>query len=145
MDECDLETHGVRRKNVPGDNPMWTAAVVDRMERMVLADRNHPCIVMWSLGNEAGEGGPDGGNFVAMKAAARAIDDTRPFHYEGDHNPAISDVVSRMYATAEQMAALGRHEGLRPSPAALVTDRFLTDDKLITPQMQAGRPVLLCE
>jgi beta-galactosidase/beta-glucuronidase len=80
-----------------------------------------------------------------MKDAARAIDDTRPFHYEGDHNPAISDVVSRMYATAEQMAALGRHEGLRPSPAALLTDRFLTDDKLVTPQMQAGRPVLLCE
>jgi beta-galactosidase len=135
----------VRRKNVPGDNPVWTAAVVDRMERMVLADRNHPSIIMWSLGNEAGEGGPDGGNFVAMKAAARAIDDSRPFHYEGDHNPAISDVVSRMYATAEQMAALGRHEGLRPSPAAVVTDRFLTDDKLVTPQMQAGRPVLLCE
>jgi beta-galactosidase len=145
MDECDLETHGVRRKNVPGDNPLWTAAVVDRMERMVLADRNHPSIIMWSLGNEAGEGGPDGGNFVAMKAAARAIDDSRPFHYEGDHNPAISDVVSRMYATADQMAALGRHEGLRPSPAAVVTDRFLTDDKLVTPQMQAGRPVLLCE
>ena len=41
MDECDLETHGVRRKNVPGDNPMWTKAVVDRMERMVLRDRNH--------------------------------------------------------------------------------------------------------
>ncbi|HRY09821.1 MAG TPA: glycoside hydrolase family 2 TIM barrel-domain containing protein [Candidatus Nanopelagicales bacterium] len=145
MDECDLETHGVRRKNVPGDNPVWTAAVVDRMERMVLADRNHPSIIMWSLGNEAGEGGPDGGNFVMMKAAARAIDDSRPFHYEGDHNPAISDVVSRMYATAEQMAALGRHEGLQPSPAALLTDRFLTDDKLVTPQMQTGRPVLLCE
>jgi beta-galactosidase len=61
MDECDLETHGVRRKNVPGDNPMWTAAVVDRMERMVLADRNHPSVIMWSLGNEAGEGGPAAG------------------------------------------------------------------------------------
>jgi len=145
MDECDLETHGVRRKNVPGDNPLWTAAVVDRMERMVLADRNHPSIIMWSLGNEAGTGGPDGGNFVAMKRAALAIDDTRPFHYEGDHNPAISDVVSRMYATAEQMAVLGRHEALTPSPAAAVTNRFLTDDKPLTPELLAGRPVLLCE
>lgn len=145
MDECDLETHGVRRKNVPGDNPMWTDAVVDRMERMVLADRNHPSIIMWSLGNEAGEGGPDGGNFVAMKKAARALDDTRPFHYEGDHNPAISDVVSRMYATAEQMARLGRHQELKPAPTTMLTNRFLTDDKPLTPQIMAGRPVLLCE
>ncbi|MGN1161124.1 MAG: glycoside hydrolase family 2 protein, partial [Candidatus Fimenecus sp.] len=38
MDECDVETHGVRRKGVPGDNPMWTGALVDRMERMVLRD-----------------------------------------------------------------------------------------------------------
>lgn len=145
MDECDLETHGVRRKNVPGDNPLWTAAVVDRMERMVLADRNHPSIIMWSLGNEAGEGGADGGNFVAMKSAALALDRTRPFHYEGDHNPAISDVVSRMYATAEQMARLGRHQDLKPAPATIVTNRFLTDDKPLTPQIMAGRPVLLCE
>ena len=145
MDECDLETHGVRRKNVPGNNPLWTAAVVDRMERMVLADRNHPSIIMWSLGNEAGEGGADGGNFVAMKSAALALDRTRPFHYEGDHNPAISDVVSRMYATAEQMARLGRHQDLKPAPATIVTNRFLTDDKPLTPQIMAGRPVLLCE
>jgi beta-galactosidase len=145
VDECDLETHGVRRKNVPGDNPVWTAAVVDRMQRMVLADRNHPSIVMWSLGNEAGEGGPDGGNFVAMKRAAREIDDSRPFHYEGDHNPVISDVVSRMYATAEQMATLGRRETLTPAKTALLTNRFLTDDKLLTPELLAGRPVMLCE
>ncbi len=145
MDECDLETHGVRRKNVPGDNPMWTTAVVDRMQRMVLADRNHPSIIMWSLGNEAGEGGPDGGNFVTMKRAALAIDDSRPFHYEGDHNPAISDVVSRMYATAEQMATLGRHETLRPAATTKVTNLLFTDDKLLTPELLAGRPVLLCE
>lgn len=145
MDECDLETHGVRRKNIPGDNPLWTAAVVDRMERMVIADRNHASVVMWSLGNEAGTGGRDGGNFVAMKNAALALDDTRPFHYEGDHNPLISDVVSRMYATAQQMAALGRHESLKPAAAARVTNRFLTDDKPLDAETMAGRPVLLCE
>lgn len=145
VDECDLETHGVRRKNVPGDNPLWTGAVVDRMERMVLADRNHPCVVMWSLGNEAGTGGRDGGNFVRMREAALAIDTSRPFHYEGDHNPAISDVVSRMYATAEQLAALGRHETLRPGAVSRVANRFLTDDKLLTPELLAGRPVMLCE
>ncbi len=145
MDECDLETHGVRRKNVPGDNPLWTDAVVDRMERMVLADRNHPCIVMWSLGNEAGEGGEDGGNFVRMKQAALALDDSRPFHYEGDHDPRISDVVSRMYATAEQMAVLGEHGTLTPARTSLVTNRLFTDDKPLTPELLAGRPVMLCE
>lgn len=79
MDECEVESHGVRRKGVPGDSPVWTAACVDRMERMVLRDRNHPCVFMWSLGNEAG----DGTAFTAMKQAALALDDTRQFHYEG--------------------------------------------------------------
>jgi beta-galactosidase len=145
MDEADLESHGVRRKNVPGDNPRWAAACVDRMERMVLADRNHPSIIMWSLGNEAGLGGADGGAFVRMKAAALELDDTRPFHYEGDHNPAISDVVSRMYATAEQMATLGRHEPLTFGVLTRLRNLVLTDDKNLTPDMLAGRPVMQCE
>ena len=80
MDECDMESHGVRRKGVPGDNPVWTDLVCDKMERMVLRDRNHPCVFMWSLGNEAG----DGSNFMEMKKAALALDTSRPFHYEGD-------------------------------------------------------------
>jgi len=145
MDECDLESHGVRRKNVPGDNPLWTAACVDRMERMVLADRNHPSIVMWSLGNEAGLGGQGGGAFVRMKQAALALDDTRPFHYEGDHDPAISDVVSRMYATAEQVATLGRGEALTFGLVSRLRNLVLTDDKDVTREMLAGRPVLQCE
>ena len=145
MDECDLESHGVRRKNVPGDNPLWTAACVDRMQRMVLLDRNHPSIIMWSLGNEAGLGGEGGGALVRMRRAAEALDDTRPFHYEGDHAPAISDVVSRMYATAEQMATLGRHEPLTFGPLTRLRNLMLTDDKDMTPELQAGRPVLQCE
>jgi beta-galactosidase len=145
MDECDLETHGVRRKNVPGDNPLWAAACVDRMERMVLADRNHPCIVMWSLGNEAGLGGRGGGAFVRMKQAALALDDTRPFHYEGDHDPAISDVVSRMYATAEQIDTLGRGEPLTFGLVSRLRNLVLTDDKDVTREMLVGRPVLQCE
>lgn len=93
MDECDMESHGVRRKGVPGDNPVWTNAVVDKMERMVLRDRNHACVFMWSLGNEAG----DGTNFTKMKEAALRLDKTRQFHYEGDFDFTKSDVISRMY------------------------------------------------
>jgi beta-galactosidase len=145
IDECDLETHGVRRRNVPGDNPRWTAAVVDRMERMVLADRNHPSIVLWSLGNEAGLGGPGGGNFARMRAAADALDGSRPYHYEGDHQPGVSDVVSRMYATAEQMAMLSRGERLEPDLTTVVTNRFFTDDKALGPEWVGDRPVMLCE
>ncbi len=145
MDEADVESHGVRRKNVPGDNPRWQAACVDRMQRMVLADRNHPSIVMWSLGNEAGRGGEGGGAFVRMKKAALALDDSRPFHYEGDHGLGISDVVSRMYATAEQMDALGRGEALTFGPMTAISNRFLTDDKDVSVDMLAGRPVLQCE
>jgi beta-galactosidase/beta-glucuronidase len=145
IDECDLETHGVRRRNVPGDNPVWTAAVVDRMERMVLADRNHPCIVLWSLGNEAGLGGPGGGNFARMRAAADALDGTRPYHYEGDHQPGVSDVVSRMYATAEQMAMLSRGERLEVGLSSAIMNRLFADDKPLGPEEVAGRPLMLCE
>jgi beta-galactosidase/beta-glucuronidase len=145
MDEADVESHGVRRKNVPGDDPGWAAACVDRMERMVLSDRNHPSIIMWSLGNEAGRGGSGGGAFAQMRRAALALDDTRPIHYEGDHAVGISDVVSRMYATAEQLATLGRGEPLTFGLAAQVRNRVLTDDKDVTAEMLVGRPVLQCE
>jgi beta-galactosidase len=145
MDEADVESHGVRRKNVPGDNPRWQAACVDRMRRMVLADRNHPSIVMWSLGNEAGRAGRGGGAFLRMKKAALALDDTRPFHYEGDHDPAISDVVSRMYATAAQLDTLGRGAALSFGPMTAISNRLLTDDKDVTVEMLAGRPVMQCE
>ena len=145
LDENDLETHGLRRHNIPGDDPRWTEPVVDRMVRMVHADRNHPSIIMWSLGNEAGLAGEDGGNFAAMRDAALALDDTRPFHYEGDHQPGISDVVSRMYPTVAELERLGRGEGLSYGPLTQATNRFLTDDKDLPPEWLAGRPVLLCE
>ena len=138
IDECDLETHGIRRRNVPGDNPTWTAAVVDRMQRMVAADRNHPIIVMWSLGNEAGLGGDGGGNFARMRAVADAMDGTRPYHYEGDHQPGVSDVISRMYATAEELATQGINVSvvhvatIKPFDAETVLREIDTDRAVFT-------------
>lgn len=141
MDECEVETHGVRRKGVPGSNPMWTAAVVDRMERMVLRDRNNPCIFMWSLGNEAG----DGDNFARMKEAALKLDDTRQFHYEGDFDLTKSDVISRMYPDAATMEKLGKKEPITISLYDNIANQLAADSKPIKAEMYEGKPVLLCE
>lgn len=141
MDECDVETHGVRRKGVPGSNPMWTGAVVDRMQRMVLRDRNNPCIFMWSLGNEAG----DGSNFMEMKKAALALDDTRQFHYEGDFDLTKSDVISRMYPTKDIMEKLGNKQAITISLYDNIANQLAADSKPIKAEMYEGKPIVLCE
>ena len=111
VDETDLETHGC---GVLGeeegwsqlvDSPDWEKACVDRAERMVCRDVNHPSIIMWSLGNESGFGR----NHIAMKKRILELDDSRPVHYEGErHNKTyaekgvtVSDVKSTMYPWIE--------------------------------------------
>ena len=136
MDECDLETHGLRWR-VPGSDPRWTEACVDRMVRMVERDKNHPCIFSWSLGNEAGYGE----NFRRMKRAAQQIDRTRPFHYEGDHVLDISDFFSLMYATPRTVDKIGR--GLPVRAGYLETNNLL--GRRITPKQYRGKPFVLCE
>ncbi len=117
IDEADLETHGcgsIGNINLISDDPEWETVYVDRMVRMVERDKNHPSIIMWSLGNEAGFGC----NHHAMAAAARAIDPTRLIHYEGatgwgnKHKDAGDelpvDVVSRMYAGVDEVENYGK-------------------------------------
>ena len=95
MDEADVEFH----KNWSNGGRIhiassWRAPIVDRITRMVLRDRNHPCVVSWSLGNES-----DGGvNFNHAYNAARALD-PRPIHYEGASRAGTSptDIYSVMY------------------------------------------------
>ena len=140
MDECDLETHGVRRKGVPGSNPVWTDACTDRMERMVLRDRNHACVFMWSLGNEAG----DGDNFMRMKEAALRLDTTRKFHYEGDFNLDKSDVISRMYPGEDIVNKLGNREAITTSLFDIVANALAADNKPI-PADKYTKPVIFCE
>ncbi len=98
MDECNLESHGLRDV-LPASLPEWTDASVDRMVSMVERDKNHPCVIIWSLGNEAGMGD----NFKKMKQAALQIDSTRLIHYEGDVNQEVSDMVSNMYLSPKQL------------------------------------------
>lgn len=105
VDECDLETHGFWlndwRNNPTGDR-RWEPAFVDRMRRTVERDKNHPSVVMWSLGNESGTGG----NLAAMASWARERDPSRPLHYEHDWSVPDVDVYSRMYATHAEVAAI---------------------------------------
>ncbi|TCK92345.1 beta-galactosidase [Natranaerovirga hydrolytica] len=141
MDEGDIETHGIRKKGIPGSKKQWKKAVVDRIERMVLRDRNHPCIIMWSLGNEAGFGS----NFTAMKQAAKAMDDTRPFHYEGDTDLLVSDVISFMYKTPDFIHVVGNKEDIKISFKENFDNLLAADNKSFKKEQYKDKPALLCE
>lgn len=96
MDEANLEEHGLR--GTLASDPSWAAAFMDRMQRVVVRDRNHPCVVFWSLGNESGYGT----NFAAISAWTKEYDPTRFVHYEGAqganaNDPQAVDVISRFY------------------------------------------------
>lgn len=99
VDETDLECHGVNHLgdyHLLATDPEWEAQFVDRGVRMVMRDRNHPSVIMWSLGNESGYGS----NHEAMAAAIRALDSDRPIHYHSHlmfWNAAASDIASYMY------------------------------------------------
>ncbi|HEV7300079.1 MAG TPA: glycoside hydrolase family 2 TIM barrel-domain containing protein [Tepidisphaeraceae bacterium] len=133
IDECDLETHGFDFKtadNNPTKDPAWKDACVDRMVRMVHRDKNRPSVFCWSLGNESSLGD----NHYAMKAAAKAIDDSRFFHYEGDGTLEVSDVFSKMYASVDQVAAIQKGE--------VAQDHYGT---IIAPERYTQVPFVLCE
>jgi len=114
IDEADLECHGFENTgnyNWISDNELWEKQYVDRAVRMVKRDRNHPSIVMWSLGNESGAGR----NFTAMYNAIKAIDPTRLVHYEGDRVAAYSDVYTTMYTRLKPLEEIGKDaEGKKP-------------------------------
>ena len=112
VDEADLECHGMHAAgdlNRLSDDPSWEGAYVDRMKRLVQRDKNHACVVMWSLGNESGFGR----NHEAMARAARDIDPTRPLHYEGDGQAKVSDVISQMYTPVELVIQAGKGRPVR--------------------------------
>ena len=90
VDEANVESHGANG-DLPKSSDDWRAPAVDRLTSMVQRDKNHPCIILWSLGNEAGWGNV----FASEREAAHNADSTRYVHYEGDNNNA--DVQSWMY------------------------------------------------
>lgn len=117
MDEANIESHelwAVRRYYI-AEKPEWKDAWVDRGVRLVLRDRNHPSIFSWSMGNETGWGP----NFDAMYKAMKALDPTRPIHYESK-TPAYANVLSRydiistMYPTLDNIVSLMNQDPSRP-------------------------------
>ena len=103
VDEANVESHA-RQWSLCNEG-MFDLQVIQRNVRMAQRDMHHPCVVMWSLGNESGYGpGHD-----AAAAALRRIDPSRPLHYEGpfmydlDAEAPVSDVVCPMYSTVPEI------------------------------------------
>jgi len=123
-DETDIETHGMHPWNGLSDHPDWEKAYVDRAQRLVERDKNHPCVIFWSLGNESGLGR----NHTAMTTWIKSRDTSRLVHYEGahsgynggEHKADTTDMESRMY------------------PAASWCDEYCKDESKI-------QPLFLCE
>jgi beta-galactosidase len=109
LDEANLETHGVTGQLT--NDPTWHAAFVDRAVSVVERDKNHPSVILWSLGNEAGMGP----NHAAMAGWIREYDPTRPIHYEGaasePRDPDWVDVVSRMYTKIPELGKMAKDPG----------------------------------
>ncbi|RKN79077.1 glycoside hydrolase family 2 TIM barrel-domain containing protein [Paenibacillus ginsengarvi] len=112
VDEADLECHGVISAHNYAEgsfhklsaDPAWKDAFVDRAIRMVERDKNHPCVIIWSMGNESGYDA----NHIAMAEWTKARDSSRPVHYEGaaphykgSADTECLDLESRMYASVQ--------------------------------------------
>lgn len=114
INEANVESHGLgyRPDRTLGNDPAWKIAHLERNGRMVDTFANHPSVIVWSMGNEAG----DGVNFHAASALVRAKDPTRPIHYERADRGAHVDLVSHMYTPPGEIA----REALEPDPRPLM-------------------------
>lgn len=142
MDEADLEEHGLRGQLA--SDPSWAAAWIDRAQRLVIRDRNHPSVIFWSLGNEAGWGT----NFALTAAWIHEYDPTRFIHYEGAQgdkdtsDPAAVDVISRFYPrTQDEYLNPGVSDNNMERPENARWERLLS----IARDSSDTRPVLTSE
>ena len=149
MDEADIEEHGLRGQLA--SDPSWAAAWIDRTQRLVIRDRNHPCVVFWSLGNEAGWGT----NFALTAAWIHEYDPTRFVHYEGAQgesmkqeagskrlDPLYVDVISRFYPrTQDEYLNPGVKDNNMERPENARWERLLS----IAQDTSDNRPVLTSE
>lgn len=125
IDEADLETHGAGSAgniDMISRDPQFENAYLDRMQRMVERDKNHPCVCLWSLGNESGYGE----NHMKMAEWAKSRDNSRLIHYEGATgwgknglDTSCIDVYSRMYPSIFEMENLVLNDETEKRPYIL--------------------------
>ena len=120
IDEANIESHGMgynlRKGGTLGNNPLFEITHLDRMMNMVERDKNHPSVIIWSMGNEAG----NGVNFYTLYRWTKARDASRPIHYERASQEWNTDIFCPMYASIESI------------------ERYANDPAM-------DRPLILCE
>jgi len=116
-DEANLETHGMMPMGKLADDFAWSKAFNERVTRMVQRDRNHACIVSWSLGNECGRGR----NSSLVRRSLRTLDTSRPIMYEGGGGffegtgvTELTDIVCSMYPDVNRTIDLTKEYKDRP-------------------------------
>jgi len=112
IDEANIESHGMgyAPEVTLANRPEWKKAHLDRMVRMVERDKNHPSVIIWSMGNEAG----DGTNFEAGSEWIHRRDPSRPVHYERAELRPHTDVYCPMYSRIEEIVAYAKQKQHRP-------------------------------
>ena len=101
IDEANIESHGIgyHPDRTLGNKPSWEIAHLKRIERMVERDKNRPSVIIWSMGNEGG----DGVNFVAGSAWIHDRDPSRPVHYERALENSHVDIYTPMYTSIDRI------------------------------------------
>ncbi|MBA6153243.1 glycoside hydrolase family 2 TIM barrel-domain containing protein [Gelidibacter maritimus] len=108
VDEANIESHGMgyALDRTLANNPAWLEAHLQRVNRMVERDKNHPSIIIWSMGNEAG----NGYNFYQTYLSAKKIDDTRPIQHERAVHEWNTDLYVPMYETPADAEAYAKND-----------------------------------
>jgi len=110
IDEANVESHGMRYgAESLAKNPAWKKAHVQRCRSMIQRDKNHPSVVMWSHGNEAG----NGVNIAAMNDEAHRLDATRPTHYHFSDNPKSCDILGGGIHKGGKRHNAGRYHSIK--------------------------------
>ena len=128
INEANVESHGMQYgENSLAKKENWQKSHVERIEAMVMRDKNHPCVIMWSFGNEAG----NGETMSAMNNRTKELDTTRPTHYHFADNPADYDVYGGGIRKFGEEHTFGRYQTV--------------DDMIYLGELGLDKPYLLNE